>query len=528
MFRKLLPLETAPLPPKKSRNEKLTLGDIAEELALATNPSLHQGQCSMPWSDFADAVSLFMTNYDEIRLAFRNPNYYYASPKPNDHHIRALDARAFGANSLVTTINNLFHRSKEGKIERRLLSLETLVSSSMLLEFEASDPKDTVFSILQIAKDTYVEVPSAKTAYSSLKKLSTFLTELPSDGSLPIKNLDKRIEPKYQKCLRDVCADFTAYCIDTSENKSKSLDILCRHWAPKPKPSVYNPIVEMPSWILTTDGNAFGGPKQSHKGRVNGDSLVGVDRKSYTASGNLIPNIKFGTTKAAQEVAEEEPSQMPGEYAKYTIPLTHLEREVPPRYDGTLEIKGVQLGVIEECELVINSIISRQALKVCGWSKEEGCEDLDRLWRILVADRGPDGSKAPGWYRRACASCLYWYENQAEDSFNTNFLKDLEGTPEVEVAFLNRVQRVVWNRRIIRAKASGEPNKWLYGLAPQKSRVGDIICIFYGCSVPVVIRPIEGTKEFKFLGESYVHEMMDGEAVENMNFKNREEWFKLR
>jgi hypothetical protein len=56
----------------------------------------------------------------------------------------------------------------------------------------------------------------------------------------------------------------------------------------------------------------------------------------------------------------------------------------------------------------------------------------------------------------------------------------------------------------------------LLALVPCATEPGDIICIIPGCSVPVVLRrlygPVGGKPLYKFIGESYVHGMMDGEA----------------
>lgn len=48
------------------------------------------------------------------------------------------------------------------------------------------------------------------------------------------------------------------------------------------------------------------------------------------------------------------------------------------------------------------------------------------------------------------------------------------------------------------------------GLAPQGTRVDDIICVLKGCPVPVVLRKV-GT-HFVFVGTSFVEGLMDGEA----------------
>jgi hypothetical protein len=80
------------------------------------------------------------------------------------------------------------------------------------------------------------------------------------------------------------------------------------------------------------------------------------------------------------------------------------------------------------------------------------------------------------------------------------------------VDFLQRVQSVVWNRKFLVSKKY----EWI-GLAPMAAQVGDILVVLNGCSVPVVFRPgIDG--RFQFVGECYIHGMMDGEAVENLGF----------
>lgn len=53
----------------------------------------------------------------------------------------------------------------------------------------------------------------------------------------------------------------------------------------------------------------------------------------------------------------------------------------------------------------------------------------------------------------------------------------------------------------------------LYGIGTQEMTIGDLIYILYGCSVPVILRRIEGSDEYKLVGECYVHNMMDGQAL---------------
>jgi len=50
------------------------------------------------------------------------------------------------------------------------------------------------------------------------------------------------------------------------------------------------------------------------------------------------------------------------------------------------------------------------------------------------------------------------------------------------------------------------------GAVPQDTQQGDLVCVLYGCSVPVVLRKRVG-EEYRFVGECYLHGFMDAEAI---------------
>jgi hypothetical protein len=268
-----------------------------------------------------------MTKHDRITEILGKPGSFAEMQKASEH-IGALDARALGVNTLVNATSNLFRRSEDGEIHQRLLTLEVLVSS-LFLPFEASEPKDTIYAVLSLAKDTSAltdptGIPSwrvtpryqvmfwflvwlLKLPLQALIFMSLFLALLwnkpsqaaPSENqSIPI---DDRVSPDYGKALTDVYADFMEYCIE----KSNLLDILCRHWAPLPKELTKRQKFELlrdgrkeekeklPTWIPTIDGHAYGGPLGVLSGRQNADSLVGgverLNQQQYNASENLRP-----------------------------------------------------------------------------------------------------------------------------------------------------------------------------------------------------------------------------------------------
>ena len=55
-------------------------------------------------------------------------------------------------------------------------------------------------------------------------------------------------------------------------------------------------------------------------------------------------------------------------------------------------------------------------------------------------------------------------------------------------------------------------------LAPFNARVDDKVAILYGGKTPYVLRPVGD--DFEFVGESYVHGLMKGEALEDPKFQS--------
>ena|SRR5436309_15666445 len=148
-------------------------------------------------------------------------------------------------------------------------SLEVLVS--VLLSFEASEPRDTIYAVLSLAKDAIEGNPS-----------------LQLDGSI------RPIQPDYNKPVIEVFKEFIDFAIQTSE----SLDIICRHWAPVPKkkgqridleelsfPAAKRRRTELtlreeyPSWIPSVSESAYGTPVEALTGRKHGDNFVGTSER---------------------------------------------------------------------------------------------------------------------------------------------------------------------------------------------------------------------------------------------------------
>lgn len=491
---------------------------VIQELSLAREASVHCGDKSVPWQEFADAIGLFALNFDRIRTLFRQSreDTIYRNYKTID------EMAPLGAKVLVDAVTNAFRKNVDDSIIEPVFDLETLVSS--LSSFESSDPRDTIFALLNIARES----------------LS------PRDNDPFARNPPV---PNYESNILEVYTDFLEWVVYTTD----SIDIICRHWAipEREKPGGRKnptPLTTLPSWIQTINNSPWGYQEQGFNGRINGDSIVGkAGRRRYNASRWKKPEVRFGNrrplnsnTKQAKRTYTAQ-SFMLKECDPVVVDfMTRGPTEKPS--PSHLLVKGIEIGTVSWMYgPVSRGVISKECLER-GGGKNAGRSMTrvpDRLWRTLVADRNADGENPPPWYHRAALHCMALADNNGDIA--THELLDpgtyaLDRQPQIVTEYLKRVQAVSWNRKFIEAKPHAildaadtdpglkcingpvqevEPD---FGLAPPATESGDRICILFGCSVPCVLRPTnDGTGHYTFVGEAYIYGKMDGEAIAAMS-----------
>jgi len=152
-------------------------------------------------------------------------------------------------------------------------------------------------------------------------------------------------------------------------------------------------------------------------------------------------------------------------------------------------VKGFVLDIVTETtNSSQNGAIPKEWTELAGWKNplEEETEIPEGFWRTIVADRGKDGRNPPVYYAKTCK------ESVSKGGFlsgavNTSDLIHNERN-SIVAQFCRRVQAVIWNRLLIRTEAGS------LGLACKDVRKGDLVCILYGCSVPVILRRCEKPK----------------------------------
>ncbi len=547
---------------------------VVQEIALAKAARLYCGDASADWSDFAVAVSLFEAVETEDRSISKT---IQKSEDFNRIPDFLGEIQFLGATRLVDATSNLFRKAKSGEVQEKLLTLEALVSN--LSAFKASRPHDTIYAVLALAKGIhsmakpYKGADGAETPVTPIttlgandrgSKISSARKD--SDASLPVaesrppdgepasiisrkatmpssvpqaqvqesatpilngkpkeillssipegpiqvigsatpilngepkaqaiikhtdreKGLAKLVNKKwrsrvdentflidYDRPFFDVCKDFLTFTV----KMEGSLDIICRPWVPV---EGFPNGQTKPSWLLTTEKSAFGIRPDKNYSRANADTLVGapgLGKRNYNASKStkVLPAWGFGTGAEAYSMLVE------------GFIIDEVRKKGPYAPDG---------------------IILNEWLAAGGWD-DHTAEPPDQFWRTLVADRGPNGLNPPTFYPRACKAA----RNQSVKGSHISTSSLIHyGKSTIVAKFARRVQEVIWMRRLVTTERD------LLGLAPAEAKKRDLICILYGCSVPVVLRRHcdykTGQEFFQFIGECYVHGLMDGEAFD--------------
>ena len=304
--------------------------------------------------------------------------------------------------------------------------------------------------------------------------------------------------PNYAKSRLEVYVDFLRHILTSNQ----SLDIIFRPWAP---PGV----LHLPSWIIR---------RRRHGGR----GALFLDDSTLSNLHNGEPITSYYKASGQGRTSCTILSNTLGAYI--------------------LRAEGFVVGKIAATEEA-----ARQGIIPKGWRYI-----LDNLpnatwqefWQVLLGGRKPAVNQPPSFYDFLCWDLFqkefptdddgrFVIDNGNEDGIylprnyiHTNdIVRAFQGSPrndttvpksllaalshtEETLAFLERLQICTWNRRLI-STSDGR-----IGLAPAKAKDGDLICVLLGCSVPVILRLRD--RCYTVIGESYIHGIMDGEAMRNL------------
>lgn len=160
----------------------------------------------------------------------------------------------------------------------------------------------------------------------------------------------------------------------------------------------------------------------------------------------------------------------------------------------------------------------------------------EAIWRTLIGDRSNSTRPAPSFFGEALKTMM-----ETTNSFGRNVteirtgmsMEDL-GLDDIEARFgeierlrIRLAQQIFQDMDLLFDIGEGVTScvfcvteKGYIGMVPQRSHVGDKICLIFGLEMPYVLRRLEGTgpsqevvDKYKLVGGSYIHGIMDGEAL---------------
>lgn len=416
-----------------------------------------------------------------------------------------------------------YHAKTKGQ---PLLTLEYLVSSMSI--FDVTNPHDSVYALLGIAKDT------TPTAINKRLRVTDH-----TQAALEMFTVKKQYPVDYQASYIDICKEFIQFCVrrNVRRDPSRALDVICRPWASEIEERDNEPV--LPSWLPRLSKASYGmvlgpGIDGMRMGRTNADSLVGLpnvthrnynaaetkglDKKTFrfrkrqtesarhtNGSKTLAPVVQNSGVSTSSEAGSPlaQANGLPKEPASPTdvgsnedVATIHVNGSAtkvlqengvatPQSSEVSLNhfslyVKGFILDTIAGVQPSSQSgSIPTAWARFAGWEQMEGTPP-EHFWRTLVADRGSDGKNPPVYYSRAC-------QESFRKGGTTQGIVDTMGLIEHErnsvvAQFCRRVQAAIWNRGLVRTQAGR------LGLVANNVNEGDLVCILYGCSVPVALR----------------------------------------
>jgi hypothetical protein len=356
-----------------------------------------------------------------------------------------------------------------------------------------------------VGRTTYSQTTDQRDAIFALLSLASDIG--------PPQSFPSTIAPDYRRKVLDVFADFVLHCCKATG----SLDVLCCPWAPLSSAASANldmgleidrlDALVSPSWIRSRDDLPFGNPVHGWTHRIHADMLLWDEMlETYSAHRDTKARVSMGTNDLGTS-------------------------------NGSFFARGVVMCSIDKISSrMAGALIHPECLQMMGDKDPQGIGlSIIDQYTVLCVNRQQNGAR-PG--RRYLDAMDYLMgtdlfiarqsSSSAEkalrgSSIDVEEILKMEGLPDAVREYLRAVRGSVWNRRMFLGSAcvtSSTEKSQVIGLLPRGARSDDVVCILFGCSVPVVLRKTSNIMGdpgqcWQFIGEAYVHNYMNGEAFEN-------------
>ena len=426
---------------------------ILQEILLARRATVLCGDSEVSWSALEKTLRILMSNLQEIKGLLRVP--MEGKLPPVEQRNLHISWNAHVHKTLQVVIRELldpFEGIPDSTVGSLVRWRERIVSRSKDGKVEKQASLEYLVSTL-----AGFQVSEPRDALYALCALA-------ADGG---SSSQYPIVVDYNKSILEIFSGFVSYCIETT----KLLDIILRPWAPK---LAETQDTRWPSWIRSSTQSEYTQDSTGQLRRINGAPFVGIPA-IYSASGVTPPNTPITLTVPDMGTMKAE-----------------------------LSITGISFDTITKIgDLSTDGTVPQDWHDLVGW-KGEKLEDAPQDFLLaLVGGREPDRHVVPHQSLLFYSSRIWKDREPAKPDFT-------KASELTEDAALGRVHAVAFGRRIFITEDKGK-----IGLGPSGMGQGDLVCILYGCSVPVILRPVANGSEdrFKIIGEAYIHSIMNGEAL---------------
>lgn len=194
---------------------------------------------------------------------------------------------------------------------------------------------------------------------------------------------------------------------------------------------------------------------------------------------------------------------------------------IEPKFDdlaSRLTVTGVSAGrVIEVSDLLFEQVVNAEGIFAVIRGLQPTSENLDSLYingqrlveaycRVLASDEFDHGDEYaeqndfPAFEESVASLELCWSEEATVERFEEEFdrLK----------SYFRHVYTLLRHRRVYKTSDG------YIGLGPADTQPDDVLCVFLGCSIPIILRP-NGDQTYLVVGACYALGLMDGEVIYN-------------
>jgi hypothetical protein len=131
-------------------------------------------------------------------------------------------------------------------------------------------------------------------------------------------------------------------------------------------------------------------------------------RSTFWERWRQIPHGQLPVTRASTAPPKLEANTALPQLPDFSTSNSLIGNQTPSH---KLHMMGLEIGSITWTSTpVANGVITKGCLEKSGWENSNNGEPVvkapDKLWRTLVADRGPEGENPPPWYLREALHCM--------------------------------------------------------------------------------------------------------------------------